>query len=56
MVHSILQQTISTIGNNLNKMMKELYIMVNGKTIKNVAEVNKYGEMVLFIKELFKMT
>lgn len=56
MVHSILQQTFNTNGNNLNKMMKVLCIMGNGKMKKNVVKVNKSGEMVQYIKEHFKTT
>lgn len=54
MVLSISQQIINMNGNNPNKMIKALCIMVNGKMIKNVVEVNKYGEMDQFIKEHFK--
>ena len=39
-------------GNNLNKMTKESYTMVNGRMIKSVAEENKSGETDQFMKEL----
>lgn len=55
MDHSISQLIFSMNGNNLNKMIKVLCIMDNGKMIKNVEEVNKYGEMAQFMKGHFKM-
>ena len=56
MDHSISLLIFSINGNNLNKMIKVSYIMVNGKMIRNVAEENKSGEMAQFMKEHFKMT
>jgi len=56
MDHSISLLIFSMNGNNLKKMIKVLYIMGNGKMIKNVVEVNKSGEMAQFMKEHFKMT
>jgi hypothetical protein len=52
MGHSISLLISNTNGNNHNKMIRELFIMDNGKMIKNVAEVNKFGGMDQFMKEL----
>lgn len=42
-------------GSNHNKYKMVLYIMVNGKIIKEMEEENKYGKMGPFIKEYSKM-
>ena len=48
---------ISSInGSNPSKTKKELYTTGNGKTLKNAAEENKFGEMDQFIKESLKIT
>jgi hypothetical protein len=49
-------QISSINGSNRIKTKKELFTTGNGKTPKNAAEENKFGEMDQFIKESSTIT